>query len=111
MIPTGELIYTNAYGGERHPLNFTSASLVKQSLPVGLDHCFIFDRPATGTGLAVSENAQLEWSSPATGIRMRVKTNQPAIQVYSCSMNDGSTVTTLGKADKFGCMAIEPQGW
>lgn len=84
---------------------------MRQSLPDGLDNCFIFDRPASGPGLAVSDKAQLEWSSPATGIRMRVKTNQPAIQVYACSMNDGSTVTTLGPADKFGCMAIEPQGW
>lgn len=102
LVPTGELVYT----GDGHPLDFTAPSAVRQSLPKGLDDCFLFDRPAQAE---VAE--QLEWTSAATGIRMRVRTNQPAVQVYSCSMSDGSARTQLGKVERFGCMAIEPQGW
>ncbi|CAK9785996.1 galactose mutarotase-like protein [Cutaneotrichosporon oleaginosum] len=107
LVPTGQLDYVaGTNGNERHPLNFTAPSAVSQALPAGLDHCFLFDRPSP---LEVTE--QLEWRSAATGIRMRVRTNQPAIQVYSCSMSDGSASTQLGKVERFGCMAIEPQGW
>jgi aldose 1-epimerase len=100
LVPTGELEYVA--GG--HPLDFTAAAKVAQALPDGLDNCWLFDKPGADTD-------QLEWVSAASGIRMRVRTNQPAIQVYSCSASDGTAVTQLGKVERFGCLAIEPQGW
>jgi aldose 1-epimerase len=115
-IPTGEVPDVTA--GE-HPFNFTSARPLKDSLgalglcgtgSVGIDNCFVFDQPqapeAPTTGAA-----EVLWSSPATGIRLSVHTNQPATQLYSGLHFDGSQVTQVGKVDKYGCLAIEPQGW
>ncbi|BEJ11376.1 hypothetical protein CspHIS471_0107980 [Cutaneotrichosporon sp. HIS471] len=99
MIPTGEIMSP----APNDALNFTVAKKVNASLPNGLDDCFVFDSNAP--------EDKLEWTSAATGIRMRVRTNQPAIQVYSCTGSDGSAVTQLGKLESFGSLAIEPQGW
>jgi aldose 1-epimerase len=44
----------------------------------GFDHCWVLDHPASGTDAPVAA----ELYSPASGVRMRVKTNLPGLQVY-----------------------------
>ncbi|GMK54769.1 hypothetical protein CspeluHIS016_0113550 [Cutaneotrichosporon spelunceum] len=95
---TGEVVYLGAKNG--YHLNFTTPKKVKMSAPNGLDNCFIFD-----------DRRELEWTSASTGIRMRLRTNQPAVQLYSCAACGDRTTTQLGKLERFGAMAVEPQGW
>lgn len=105
-LPTGEIVDIS----RDHPLNFANPVPIRQALAAkecgagcqGIDNCFILDG---------GEQASIVWSSPVTGIRMIVSTNQPAIQLYACSGMDGSLGTTIGKAAQYGCLAIEPQGW
>lgn len=105
-VPTGEIVDTK--GG---PLDYTSPHSLRDSLAakdlcgkggVGIDNCFVFPTP--------SDDAQVIWSNASTGIRMRVYTNQPAIQLYAGLGFDGSLVSHLGPVEQYGCLAIEPQG-
>lgn len=119
-VPTGEIADLRSVrpDGSLHPLNYTSARPIRDSLDanlcgdgcVGLDNCWIFDKPEPVDGPSVGP-AQVIWTSEQSGIRMKVHTNQPAIQLYDCIGMDGTLATSAGTVVKYGCMAIEPQGW
>jgi aldose 1-epimerase len=115
LIPTGELSST---AEADHPLNYSSPRSIGDSLAavgfcgkdsIGLDTCFVFDAP-TAPEAPAPGIAQVVWTSPATGIRMQVHTNQPAVQLYNGLHFNGSQETQLGKVAKHGTLAIEPQG-
>ncbi|KAL1410617.1 hypothetical protein Q8F55_004634 [Vanrija albida] len=114
-VPNGEVLTVSG----DHPLNYTSPHAVRDGAltakfcgegGVGIDNCFLFDRPEAPNSATVGP-AQVVLASKATGIRLSVHTNQPAIQLYSGNGFDGSVETQLGKAEQYGSMAIEPQGW
>jgi len=117
-VPTGEIVDLRA-SAEIHPFNYTSERPIKESLAavdlcgkggVGIDNCFLFDQPESPEAPTVGP-AQVVWTSPATGIRLKVHTNQPAIQLYNGLHFDGSQETQVGKVEKYGTLAIEPQAW
>ncbi|TXT11241.1 hypothetical protein VHUM_01992 [Vanrija humicola] len=114
-VPTGAVL---SVSGD-HPLNYTSPRAVRDGAlgakfcgdgGVGIDNCFLFDRPEPPSSATLGP-AQVILASKATGIRLAVHTNQPAIQLYSGNGFDGSVETQLGKAEQYGSIAIEPQGW
>lgn len=122
-IPTGNISLTK--GGA---LDFTKPKMIGQDIYstvngcgtgcLGYDNAFILDRPRySAPGDPTLE--VLEWSNPVTGIKMKLKTNQESVQIYSC---DTLTGTIKAKADQqhingnttydqFGCMVIETQDW
>ncbi|KAK0389154.1 hypothetical protein NLU13_2729 [Sarocladium strictum] len=85
---------------------------------LGYDNAFILDLPrSAGAGDPASE--ALVWSSPATGIKMSLYTNQQSIQLYTCDTQDGSIKAKQDQQhingnttyEQFGCMVIETQDW
>lgn len=114
-VPTGEVLTVSG----DHPLNYMSPRVVRDGAlgakfcgdgGVGIDNCFVFDRAEAPNSASVGP-AQVILASKATGIRLKVHTNQPAIQLYSGNGFDGSVETQLGTAGQYSSMAIEPQGW
>lgn len=104
LVPTGEV--PSVSGG---PLDFTRPKHVADGLASrecgagahGIDNCFVFD--------SVSDQPQLEWTSAKIGLRLRLSTDQPAVQIYACAPSKESTIGKTG-ADA-GCLAVEPQAW
>lgn len=100
LVPTGELAPVAG-----HALDFTAPKPIGDGRAAecgdgaeGIDNCFVFDR--------VSAEPQLEWTSAASGIRLRLSTDQHAVQLYAC---DAAADTTIG--EKGGeLLAVEPQG-
>ncbi|MCL2378210.1 MAG: galactose mutarotase [Defluviitaleaceae bacterium] len=82
LIPTGKLAEVAGT-----PFDFRTAKLIGQDIEAagGYDHNFAL----RGEGVAASAY------SPASGIRMTVKTNSPGIQLYTGNFLDG-TVTGKG---------------
>jgi aldose 1-epimerase len=122
QIPTGELISVKSPAAS--VLDFTSPKQVHLGALnnncgdgcIGLDNAFILDRP--GIDQPSTDLPMLRWSSPDTGIRMSMRTNQGCTQVYSCVFQDGSIPTKstqrsagVVKVEKYGCLVIEPQEW
>lgn len=119
--PTGEFVEVKQSQNGRHLLDFTSPRRIGEFAPndefnktsgPGIDHAFVFDESATPDAVKV------QWSSPVTGIRLSLKTNQDGIQVYTATHHDGSAPVKKSqqggesdKVQKFGCMAIEPQDY
>ncbi|KAK2741095.1 hypothetical protein FQN55_008499 [Onygenales sp. PD_40] len=99
----------------------------------GYDHCFLVDREPDGPDSSSSSSPpdpdplvhMLSLSSTTTGITMDVSTNQRAVQVYTCNWMGGNIPVKQSQIDrneeegvggvenvlKYGCVAIEPQGW
>ncbi len=80
-IPTGEIVPVSILGknsGDGVAIKTLLAnSRYAQITPeAGIDHCFLMDNPGSA-----EPNAVLR--SPATGVTMRLYSNQPALQVYS----------------------------
>ena len=82
-IPTGEIVPVSILGQ-----NISDGVAIKTLLDnsryaqitpeAGIDHCFLIDNPGS-----TEPNAVLR--SPATGVTLRLYSNQPALQVYSGS--------------------------
>ena len=80
-IPTGERIAASILGQDSSDGTAIKALLANsryaQITPEsGIDHCFLIDNPGSR-----EPNAVLR--SPATGVTLRLYSNQPALQVYS----------------------------
>ncbi|KAL7421064.1 hypothetical protein Q5752_003948 [Cryptotrichosporon argae] len=117
-----ELIPTHlvALKGTGHALDFTAPKPLAVGLGAdllpgvkGIDHSFVLDRPdlAPATQTGSLDVPQLVWSSPASGIRLKLHTNQPNMQLFACVGFDGSIKTEVGDVAEFGALAVEPQGW
>ena len=116
QIPTGAL---EAVAGTA--FDFTSPKTVGQDIAkadqcgfncTGYDNAFIIDRPRYA-GPESMDLTLLELSSPATGIKMSVKTNQQSIQFYSCIGQNGTIPVKRDQqhgnatraVEKFGCVS------
>jgi aldose 1-epimerase len=86
---------------------------------VGYDNAFILDRPPYSGDQDAAITA-LSWSSPTTGIKLDVATNQGGLQIYSCVGQNGTIGVKAsqehadgGKSyvQKYGCLVIETQDW
>lgn len=84
----------------------------------GYNNAMILDRPRS-SGHESADLVVLSMSSPETGIKMDVRTNQQNLEIFSCNFFNGnipvksSQVHTgvKGSYDRHGCVVIEPQGW
>lgn len=129
------LIPTGAIGTVNHTfLDFTTPKQIGADILssthncgpgcLGYDNDFIIDRPQPPPHPPPSTNLTdlpvLTLSSPTTGIILTLKTNQPAIQIYTC--NDPNTTIPLKNSQQqpggnvayvpqYGCVVIETQGW
>jgi len=84
MVPTGALA---AVGGTAFDLRSprSLATVVADpalSLTRGMDHCLLFDDPSTRGGTA-------ELHDPVSGRRLRLRTDQPGVQVYTSNHGSG----------------------
>ncbi|EFW20624.1 aldose 1-epimerase [Coccidioides posadasii str. Silveira] len=140
LIPTGQIadVKTSFDGA----LDFTSPKLIGQDIQsttglcgdncTGYDTCFIIDRPTNISDWTSSPKTMvpaLNMFSTTTGISMLVSTNQHAVQIYTCSgqngtlpvkqsqvdhnnqQNTGNTTHPVDTVQKYGCIVIEPEGW
>ncbi|QRW02076.1 hypothetical protein RhiLY_01073 [Ceratobasidium sp. AG-Ba] len=122
LIPTGEL--TNVTGTYWNFRNETRiGDVIDKAVGycgtgcTGLDNAWIYDRSA-------ESKSAFSLSSPNSGIKMSVTTDQPALQVYTCNgiANNGAgkNVTIPRKKahggpkkyyPKHSCAVIEQEGW
>ncbi|KAF4237423.1 hypothetical protein CNMCM8980_002444 [Aspergillus fumigatiaffinis] len=132
QIPTG--VIAAVEDSDHSSMDFTVGKTIGQDIPyteglcgpgcIGYDHCFIIDRDPLYAAANVNLVPGLRWHSSTTGISMEVATNQPSIRVFTCLNMDGtvpvkpSQVERNGKdkeaaefVEKYGCLAIEPEGW
>ncbi|EPS45670.1 hypothetical protein H072_338 [Dactylellina haptotyla CBS 200.50] len=122
LIPTGEL---KAVAGT--PFDFTMPKTVGKDLQsakscgyncTGYDNAFIIDRPRSA-GKEDSNLVVLSLSSPITGIKLDIRTNQQSLQFYSCVGQTGTTPLKKSQqhghktayVEKYGCAVIETQQW
>jgi len=84
---------------------------------VGYDNAFIVDRPRY-SGSEATDLTVLSWSSPNTGIKMDLATNQGGLQIYSCVGQNGTIGVKESQehakdtmVQKYGCLVIETQNW
>jgi len=110
LIPTGEIATV-----ENTPLDFRKPTTVGESIKAdfmalkygkGYDHNFVLNKKAGEISLAA------EVFEPATGIVMKVSTDQPAIQFYSGNFMDGKDTGKRGdKHDYRTGIALEAQNY
>ena len=122
QVPTGTL---EAVAGG--PFDFTTPKQIGQDIMsakecgfncTGYDNAFIMDRPRYA-GAESTDLTLLSLSSPATGIKMDIKTNQQNIQYYSCIGQNGTIPVKTSQqhgnssrtVEKYGCTVFEPQQW
>jgi aldose 1-epimerase len=132
LIPNGTIHdVETAFSGA---LDFTSPKLIGRDIEkttelcgagcTGYDTCFLVDRPPTSA--PDSLDTVLRAASSSTGISLDVATNQAAVQIYTCSGQNGSIATKQSQAkrnkaesgdagashvNKYGCFVIEPEDW
>lgn len=132
LIPNGTIHdVENTYQGA---LDFTSPKLIGKDIEktydlcgagcTGYDTCFLVDRPSTYASNSLA--TVLSASSSSTGISLDVATNQAALQIYTCSGQNGSIATKKSQAkrnkdeggdagathiNKYGCFVIETEDW
>jgi aldose 1-epimerase len=78
----------------------------------GYDNAFILDRPRY-PGPDSTDLTVLTLSSPDTGIRLDVRTNQQSLQIYSCNNQNGTIpvkasqqhLDTATYVERFGCVS------
>lgn len=122
-VPTGNISLT-----KDTPLDFTTPKKIGKDINetkngcgtgcLGYDNAFILDLPRSASPGDPSREA-LVWSSPVTGIKMNLYTNQESIQLYTCDTQDGSIKAKRDQQhingnttyEQFGCMVIETQDW
>ncbi|CUA70303.1 hypothetical protein RSOLAG22IIIB_00658 [Rhizoctonia solani] len=122
LIPTGELTdVTDTYFDFRKETRL--GDVLDKAVGycgtgcTGLDNAWIYDHSAEKT-------PAFSLSSPNSGIKMSVTTDQPALQVYTCNgianNGDGKNVTIPRKKahggpnkyyPKHSCVVIEQEGW
>jgi aldose 1-epimerase len=110
LIPTGEIATV-----ENTPLDFRKPTAVGERIKAdfmalkygkGYDHNFVLNKKAGEISLAA------EVYEPATGIVMKVSTDQPAIQFYSGNFMDGKDTGKRGdKHDYRTGIALEAQNY
>lgn len=88
----------------------------------GYNNAFIIDRPRYSSPEA-TDLVVLTMSSPETGIKMDVRTNQQNLEIFSCNWFNGSIKAKADQQystgagamnstyDLHGCIVVEPQGW
>lgn len=132
LIPNGTILdVEDTFQGA---LDFTSSKLIGADIEkttglcgdgcTGYDTCFLIDRPTTDSADAMS--TALRASSSTTGITLEVATNQAAVQIYTCSGQNGTIATKESQAkrnkenggdagathvNKYGCFVIETEDW
>ncbi|KAF4769642.1 hypothetical protein HAV15_011646 [Penicillium sp. str.  len=132
LIPNGTIHdVENTYQGA---LDFTSPKLIGKDIEktydlcgagcTGYDTCFLVDRPSTYASNSLA--TVLSASSSSTGISLDVATNQAALQIYTCSGQNGSIATKKSQAkrnkddggdagathvNKYGCFVVETEDW
>jgi len=110
LIPTGEIAdLTNT------PLDFRKPTVIGERIKTdfvalkygkGYDHNFVLNKKAGEVTLAA------EVYEPATGIVMKVSTNQPALQFYSGNFMDGVDTGKRGDKHNYRCgIALETQNY
>lgn len=122
-VPTGQIGMT-----KNTPLDFTSPKTVGSRLNQTVDNCgtgctgydnaYILDRPRSGAPEGV-DITQLSMSSPETGIKMDVRTNQRSLQIYTCNGLDGTIVAKTDQQhgegitnyEQYSCIVVETQQW
>ena len=104
LIPTGEL---RQVAGT--PFDFTTPRLIGKDLmatggkPIGYDHNFVLDTKSIN-------DLAIRVSSPETGIRMEVYTDQPGVQFYTGNFLDGSLKGKNGVIyNQYGGFCLETQ--
>lgn len=129
LIPNGTILDVDStYNGSP---DFTTGKLVGRDIEdakglcgtdcTGYDNCFIVDRPPQ-TGARDSVVSILRANSSTTGISLEITSNQQAVQIYTCMSQNGTIPIKPSQAkrnggegakfvNKYGCMAIEPEGW
>ena len=75
----------------------------------GYDNAFIMDRPRA-SGPEATDLTLLSLSSPATGIKMDVRTNQQNIQFYSCISQNGTIPVKKSQQHGNATKAVEKYG-
>ncbi|KAI0999452.1 hypothetical protein K3495_g8743 [Podosphaera aphanis] len=129
LVPTGDIL-TNTLG-DVHDFwskpkqigeNFTSQSMIDVcgSNCIGYDTCYINNRRSASLQDSWSNNSLPVASlhSAWSGIQLDIFSNQGAIQIYSCSGQNGSVALkrTQGTLEqrflqKYGCVVIEVEDW
>ena len=129
LIPNGTILDVHsAYNGSA---DFTTGKLVGEAIEdaeglcgtdcTGYDNCFVIDRPPQSAAQD-SLISILHANSSTTGISLEVKSNQQAIQIYTCPGQDGSIPIKpsqekrnegqgASSVNAYGCLVIEPEGW
>jgi len=110
LIPTGEIATV-----ENTPLDFRKPTVVGERIKAdfmalkygkGYDHNFVLNKKAGEISLAA------EVYEPATGIVMKVSTDQPAIQFYSGNFMDGKDLGKRGDKHNYRTgIALEAQNY
>ena len=116
-IPTGEILDIAS-----HPIGFVKPKLLGEgikdshlcSTSPGIDNCYIIDHASTPS-CTEHDMPALIWSSPDTGVRMTMRTNQNAVQIFTANPFKGTKALKKGQGEggvqQYGCMAVEPQPW
>lgn len=133
LIPTGTIGNVSTF--MNGTLDFVKPKLVGRDIEAaegacgpdctGYDHCFVIDHPEETTSSPGSMPLALKMSSTTTGINMAVRTNQKAVQIYSCNNQNGTIPVKQSQVDrnrqdgnggvemieKHGCLVVETEGW
>ncbi|KAM0753353.1 galactose mutarotase-like protein [Meredithblackwellia eburnea MCA 4105] len=116
LIPTGEIGKINLGS----PMDFNTPNIIGSRIKdtsglcgtgcTGYDTCFLYDEND-------GKDVVMELSSKLSGIKLSVRTNQPAAQVYSCNGQNGVTPRKFSQGGpketygKYSCVVLEQQGW
>lgn len=113
---------------EGTPLDFTKPTKIGKNINdtfnncgtgcTGYDNAFIVDRPRYA-GPDSTDLTLLSLSSPETGIKLDLRTNQRSLQIYSCNTENGTIPVKASQqhgrgtvnVPQFGCVVIETQQW
>ena len=125
LVPTGEIQSVKyPWQSPPIPLNFTGPKTIGEGALhatqcgagcTSIDNAYLIDRPLH-SGPESMDSDQLIWSSPDTGLTMKVRTNQQGFQIYSCGGQNGTIKSHASQGngtpppiEMYGCLVIEPQ--
>ncbi len=102
QIPTGKMIKTPGTVFDFHKLTLLSERNIPIKLP--LDYCFVIDKTDS------SKDPDAILFHPKTGIKLKLFTTQPGIQVYTSNYLDGSMTGHQGVSyQKHSAICLETQ--
>ncbi|GAA5906902.1 uncharacterized protein JCM6883_005724 [Sporobolomyces salmoneus] len=132
LIPTGELVdvevggpldfYSNGEGVEKELIDALEDERSRELCGKdcdGLDNALIFSKPERD----FERDVVMSLSSIFSGIRLKVRTNQPLVHLYSCNSPSFSSTTgdypfkptqnngEIGTYGHHSCLAVEQEGW